>query len=98
MTKILLADLLDKEALEELRAVPDFEVTLKTGMDEAELIRTIPDFEVIVVRSATKVTRKVVEAAKNLKLIIRAGIGLDNIDVEAAKERGIEVLPFPLPS
>ncbi len=95
MTKILLADPLDKEALEELRSIPEFEVTLKTGMDEAELIRTIPDYEVIVVRSATKVTRKVIEAANKLKLIIRAGIGLDNIDVEAAREKGIEVVNTP---
>lgn len=95
MTKILLADPMDKEALEELRAIPEFEVTLKTGMDETELIRTIPDYEVIVVRSATKVTRKVIEAADKLKLIIRAGIGLDNIDVEAAREKGIEVANTP---
>ncbi|MCX7973600.1 MAG: NAD(P)-binding domain-containing protein [Candidatus Aminicenantes bacterium] len=95
MTKILLADPLDKEALEELKSIPVFEVTLKTGMDEAELVKTIPDYEVIVVRSATKVTRKVIEAATNLKLIIRAGIGLDNIDVEAAKEKQIEVANTP---
>lgn len=95
MIKILLADPLDKEALEELKAIPEFDVTVKTGMDEAELIRTIPEYEVIVVRSATKVTRKVIEAAKNLKLIIRAGIGLDNIDVEAAQEKHIEVANTP---
>lgn len=95
MTKILLADPMDKEALEELRSIPEFEVTLKTGMDEAELISTIPDYDVIVVRSATKVTRKVIEASRKLKLIIRAGIGLDNIDVEAAREKGIEVANTP---
>jgi len=95
MTKILLADPLDKEALEELRGIPQFEVTLKTGMDEAELVRAIPEYEVVIVRSATKVTRKVIEAAPKLKLIIRAGIGLDNIDVEAAKEKGIEVANTP---
>ncbi|MGQ9472368.1 MAG: D-2-hydroxyacid dehydrogenase, partial [Candidatus Aminicenantales bacterium] len=95
MTKILLADPLDKEALEELRSIPKFEVTLKTGMDEGELIKTIPDYEVIVVRSATKVTRKVIESGASLKLIIRAGIGLDNIDVEAAKEKGIEIANTP---
>lgn len=95
MTKILLADPLDKEALEELQSIPQFEVTLKTGMDEAELIKTIPDYEVIVVRSATKVTRKVIESGASLKLIIRAGIGLDNIDVEAAKEKGVEIANTP---
>jgi hydroxypyruvate reductase len=95
MTRILLADPLDQEALEELKSIREFDVTLKTGMDEAELVKTIPGYEVIVVRSATKVTRKVIEAADKLKLIIRAGIGLDNIDVEAARDKGIEVANTP---
>ncbi len=95
MKKILIADPLNPEALEELKACPNFEVTLKTGMDEAELIRTIPDYHAVVVRSATKVTRKVIEAASNLELIIRAGIGLDNIDTKAAEEKGIEVMNTP---
>jgi hypothetical protein len=54
MKKILLADPLDKEATEKLQSLPGFEVTIKTGMDEAELIKTIPGFNAIVVRSATK--------------------------------------------
>lgn len=95
MKKILLADSLDKEALEKLKAMPKFEVTLKTGMDEAELVKTIPGFHAVVVRSATKITRKVIEAATDLELIVRAGIGLDNIDCEAAKEKGIEVTNTP---
>ncbi len=95
MKKILLADSLDKEALDKLKAMPQFEVTLKTGMDEAELVRTIPGFQAVVVRSATKITRKVIEAATDLKLIVRAGIGLDNIDCQAAKEKGIEVANTP---
>jgi D-3-phosphoglycerate dehydrogenase len=95
MKKILLADALDKEAIDNLKTVPGFEVTLKTGMDEAELVRTIPGTNAIVVRSATKVTRKAIEAAKGLELIIRAGIGLDNIDTAAAKEKGIPVANTP---
>jgi len=95
MKKILLADALNKEAVEKLKAVPSFEVTVKTGMDEAELSKTIPGFNAIVVRSATKVTRKVVEASQGLELIIRAGIGLDNIDSAAAKEKGIPVANTP---
>ncbi|MGB9005884.1 MAG: hydroxyacid dehydrogenase [Candidatus Aminicenantales bacterium] len=95
MKKILLADALDKEAIDKLKAVPGFEVTLKTGMDEAELVKTIPGYNAIVVRSATKVTRQAIEAAKGLELIIRAGIGLDNIDAAAAKEKGIPVANTP---
>jgi len=95
MKKILIADSLDQEALEKIESIPDFEVTLKTGMDEDELVKTIPDFNATVVRGATKMTKKVIDAASNLELIIRAGIGLDNIDLAAAKEKGVEVANTP---
>ena len=95
MKKILVADALNPEALKELESNPNFEVTLKTGMDEDELVKTIPGFHVAVVRGATKITRRVIESASNLELIIRAGIGLDNIDLEAAKEKGIQVANTP---
>lgn len=95
MKKILIADSLDQEALEKIESIPDFEVTLKTGMDEDELVKTIPDFNATVVRGATKMTKKVIDAASNLELIIRAGIGLDNIDLTAAREKGVEVANTP---
>ncbi|HPB58451.1 MAG TPA: D-2-hydroxyacid dehydrogenase [Candidatus Saccharicenans sp.] len=94
-TRILIADHLDKEAIEELQSVPGFEVTVKTGLNEADLVKIIPDFEVVVVRSATKITRPIIEAGQNLKLIVRAGIGLDTIDVKAAREKGVEVANTP---
>jgi D-3-phosphoglycerate dehydrogenase len=95
MTKILVADSMDKEALDEMRAVPGFDVSVKTGLNEADLIKAVPDYQAMVVRSATKVTRPVIEAARSLKLIVRAGIGLDNIDTAAAKEKGIAVANTP---
>ena len=95
MKKILLADSLDKEATEKLKSLPQFEVTIKTGMDEAELLKTVPGFNAVVVRSATKITRKVIEAAAGLEMIVRAGIGLDNVDAAAAKEKGIKVANTP---
>ena len=95
MKKILIADSLDKESIEQLKAVPAFEVLVKTGMDEAELCKTIPGFNAVVVRSATKITRKVIGASSGLEIIIRAGIGLDNVDAEAAKEKGIKVANTP---
>jgi len=64
-------------------------------MDEDELVKTIPDFHATVVRGATKVTGKAIDAASNLELIVRAGIGLDNIDLEAAKTKGIQVANTP---
>ena len=95
MKKILLADSLDKEAVEKLKSLPQFEVTIKTGMDEPELIKTIPGYNAVIVRSATKITRKVIEAASGLEMIVRAGIGLDNVDAAAAKEKGIKVANTP---
>ena len=95
MKKILVADKLDNEALDKLKSSPRFEVTVKTGMDEAELVKTIPGFHAVVVRGATKVTRKAIEASTNLEMILRAGIGLDNVDAAAAKEKGIAVANTP---
>jgi D-3-phosphoglycerate dehydrogenase len=95
MIKVLIADSLDKEALEQLKAVPGFEVTVKTGLDEAGLVGTIPGFNAVVVRSATKITRPVIEAGTDLKIIVRAGIGLDNVDAAAAKEKKIAVANTP---
>ncbi len=95
MKKILIADPLSPEAFEKLKSIPEFDVTLKTGMDEEELIKTIPDFHAAVVRGATKVTKSAIQAGTNLELIVRAGIGLDNIDVAAAQEKGIQVANTP---
>jgi D-3-phosphoglycerate dehydrogenase len=95
MKKVLVADPMNPEALEALKSVSNLEITVKTGMDEAELIQTIPEFHIAVVRGATKVTKNVLDAASNLELIIRAGIGLDNIDVAAAKEKGIQIANTP---
>lgn len=95
MKKILVADPLNPEAFDELKSVSDFEVTLKTGMDEQELSNTIPEYNAIVVRSATKVTKNAIDSASNMELIVRAGIGLDNIDLQAAKDKGIQVANTP---
>ncbi len=95
MKKILIADSLDKEAVEALQAVPGFEVTVKAGLDEAGLVQVIPGYNAVVVRSATKITKPVVDASQGLEIIVRAGIGLDNVDAAAAKARGIQVANTP---
>ena len=95
MTKILIADGMDKEALELLKAVPGFEVTVNKGMSEPDLVQTVPGYSAVVVRSASKITRPVIDAGKDLKVLVRAGIGLDNIDGAAAKEKGIFVANTP---
>jgi len=95
MKKILIADSLDKEAVAELQAVPGFEVTIKPGLDEAGLVQIIPGFNAVVVRSATKITKPVIDASQGLQIVVRAGIGLDNVDSAAAKARGIQVANTP---
>ena len=92
--KILVSDPIAEEGLEKLRQA-GFEVDVKAELMPEELIAIIPDYEGLIVRSATRVTREVIEAAKELRAIGRAGIGLDNIDLEAARERGIKVLNTP---
>lgn len=93
--KILVCDKMDAEALESIKKLPGAEVTVKTGMDAATLKTTIPDYEVAIVRGATKVRKEAIDAAKNLKVIIRGGVGLDNIDVEYARSKGIQVRNTP---
>jgi D-3-phosphoglycerate dehydrogenase len=91
--KILVADPLAKDGLELLRLAG--EVTAVSGLSEAELIKLIPDYEALIVRSETRVTAAVLEAGRKLKVVGRAGIGVDNIDVEAATGKGILVVNAP---
>ena len=79
-----------------LQQRPEFEVTvLSKRLPEAELLPLVSDAVAIVVRSETKVTRKVIEAAPKLRVVGRAGVGVDNIDVEAATQRGVVVMNTP---
>lgn len=95
MKKVLICDPMDPDAFEELKSISGLTVTLKTGMDEEELVSTIPEFHAAVVRGATKITKPVIEAGTNLELLVRAGIGLDNIDVTEAEKKGIQVSNTP---
>jgi len=93
--KILISDGLDADAVELMKGQPSLAITLKSKMTPEELLAEIPAYHAIVVRSASKVTRPVIEAGVNLKLITRAGVGLDNVDQVAAREKGIEVRNTP---
>lgn len=95
--KILITDPVAPEAVKELQQAKH-KVDVKAELTPEELLRIIPDYHALIVRSATKVTAEVIQAGKNLKVIGRGGIGLDNIDVKKAKERGIEVLNTPAAS
>jgi len=92
--KILVSDGLAEDGLALLRAVG--EVTVNSKITAAELLAALPDYHALVVRSRTKVTKPVVEAGKNLKVVGRAGVGVDNIDVAAAVAHGLVVVNSPM--
>jgi len=93
--KVLVADNLSPVGIEILKNEEGIEVDVKTGMTMEELIAVIPQYEGLLVRSATKVRAEVIEAATNLKVVGRAGIGVDNIDLEADGKKGVIVMNAP---
>ncbi len=95
MFKILVSDKLAEQGLEILEKEPQFEVDYKPGMSKEELMEIIGNYDAIVIRSATKLPREVLEKANKLKAIGRAGIGVDNVDIDAATEKGIVVMNTP---
>jgi D-3-phosphoglycerate dehydrogenase len=93
--KIVIADDLPESALTLLRAEPDWQVDAKSGRSAADLAAALTDADALMVRSATRVTASVIAAAPRLRIIARAGTGVDNVDVEAASSRGILVVNAP---
>ncbi len=93
--KILVSDKLSQTGLDILSKSSVLEVDVKTGMTPDELIKIIPDYHGLIIRSGTKVTAEVVKAAKNLKVVGRAGAGVDNVDIPAASKKGIAVENTP---
>ena len=94
-TKILITDPLAPQGLEVFERAPGFAVDLRVGIKPPEIKKIIRDYHGWVLRSGTKVTADILESAENLKVIGRAGIGVENIDVEAASKRGIVVMNTP---
>lgn len=94
MPKVLISDKLSPAAVEIFKS-RGVEVDLKTGLTEEQLIEIIGDYDGLAIRSATKVTPAVIAAATKLKVVGRAGIGVDNVDVKAATAHGIVVMNTP---
>lgn len=92
--KVIITDPIAKQGVEILRAA-GLEVDERAGLPPKELVKAIPAYDGIIVRSATKVIREVIEAGTNLRVIGRAGVGLDNVDRKAAEEKGIKVVNTP---
>jgi D-3-phosphoglycerate dehydrogenase len=93
--RILVSDKLSEEGLKILRDIEEFSVDIKTGLKPEELKKIIKDYDAIIVRSQTKVTAEIINAAQKLRLIGRAGVGLDNVDLATATEKGIVVMNAP---
>lgn len=93
--KILISDPLHEEGLKILNKEKQFTVDVKPKLPHDELKKAIKGYDAIVVRSATKVTKDIIEAGNKLKLIGRAGVGLDNVDVKAASKKGVMVVNAP---
>jgi len=94
MLKVLISDSMSKVA-QKVFEKNKILVDVKTGLSEEEIVKIIPEYNGMVVRSATKVTKNIILAAKKLKVIARAGAGVDNIDVPAAKENNMLVMNTP---
>lgn len=92
--KVLVSEKLAEAGVQILRD-KGFEVDVKLKMTPEDLIETIPDYDALIIRSATQVTKEVIEAGSRLKIVGRAGVGVDNVDIEAATERGVIVCNAP---
>ncbi len=95
MTKVLITDGLAEEGIGILKSQPELQVDVRRGIPPEELKKIIGDYDALIVRSATNVTADIIDVANGLKVIGRAGIGVDNVDVEAATRKGIAVMNTP---
>jgi len=95
MLKILVSDPISEEGLQKLIEAEDIQLDRKTDLTAEELKQIIGDYQGLLVRSQTKVTKEILDAANQLRVVGRAGVGVDNIDVNAATERGIAVINAP---
>ena len=95
MYRILITDKLGQAGLDRLNEMADIEYDVKTGLSKEELLAIIPTYEALIVRSRTQPDADIITAGTRLKIIGRAGIGVDNIDLEAATQQGIIVMNTP---
>lgn len=95
MKKVLISDIISEKGLKSLLDAEDIEVDIKTDLNPHELKSIIGNYQGLLVRSQTKVTEDIIKAAKNLLVIGRAGVGIDNIDIKSATEHGIAVINAP---
>lgn len=93
MAKVLVSDLIDQAGIDILSQVAT--VDINTGLSPEELVQIIPEYDALMIRSGSRITKEIIEAGTQLKIIGRAGVGVDNVDVNAATRRGVIVVNSP---
>ncbi len=93
MSKVLVSDPIDQAGIDILSQVA--QVDVKTDLKPEQLVQLIPEYDALMIRSGTRVTKEIIEAGRQLKIIGRAGVGVDNVDVPAATRQGIVVVNSP---
>ena len=93
--KVIVTDEISEKGLELLQKDPRVQLDVRLGLKKAELHQVIGDYDAIITRSGTQVDAELLQYAKKLKMVARAGVGIDNVDVPAASERGIIVVNAP---
>lgn len=93
MSKVLVSDPIDQAGIDILSQVATVDV--KTSLTPEQLVQIIPEYDALMIRSGSRITKEIIEAGTQLKIIGRAGVGVDNVDVNAATRRGIVVVNSP---
>lgn len=93
--KVLVSDKMGEEGIDIFRSQEGIEVDVFTGLSPEELLGIIGNYDALAIRSATQVTKEVLEAATKLKVVARAGIGLDNVDIDEATKKGVAIMNTP---
>ncbi|MDQ1269480.1 MAG: D-3-phosphoglycerate dehydrogenase / 2-oxoglutarate reductase, partial [Thermodesulfobacteriota bacterium] len=93
--KVLISDKMDEAGIDIFRNQEGIDVDVKTGLSPEELKKIIGEYDALAIRSSTKVTADLLESAANIKVVARAGIGLDNVDIDAATKKGVAVMNTP---
>src|SRR5699024_4585261 len=93
--KVLVLDPVNEDGIKELIDHPNYDIDVNTGLSEPAILEIVHDYEAIIVRSQTTITEKIIQYARSLKVVARAGVGVDNIDIDAATKYGVIVINAP---
>src|SRR5699024_12495472 len=93
--KGLVLDPVNEDDINEIINKPNYQVDINTGLTEYEIVNIVYDYHAVIVRSQTKITERIIQHARSLRVVARAGVGVDNIDIDAATKLGVIVITAP---